>query len=132
MECAGGRYSYRTVDGDPLEAGEFENICAEEVLERTAGGSYPDAPVQLLALCSTPRCGDILISATPGWDLRDRYEPLAHVSTHGSLHRDHMLAPLILSRPAAGRPVRAVDLFPSALRALGAALPPGLDGHAFL
>lgn len=131
VECVDGRYSHRFVDGDPLGAGEFEGICAAEVLERTGGGAYPDACVQLAALCSAPRAGDIVISAAPGWDLRDRYEPLPHVSTHGSLHRDHVLVPLLLSQPATGRPTRVVDLFPSALRALGERLPPRLDGHAF-
>lgn len=132
LELANDRYSHRPIDGDPLGAGEFEGLGADEVLERTAAGTYPDAPVQLAALCAAARCGDIVISAAPGWDLREKYEPLPHVSTHGSLHRDHLLVPLLLSHPVAGQPRRAVDLFPSMLRVLGASPPPGIDGAAFL
>lgn len=132
VECVKGRYSHRPIDGDPLGAGEFEGACAAEVLERTAEGAYPDAPVQLAALCGAGRCGDIVVSAALGWDLRERYEPLRHVSTHGSLHRDHMLVPLLVNRPATSQPGRLVDLFPSALNSLGAPLPPGIDGRPFL
>jgi hypothetical protein len=132
LEYTADRYSYRPLDGDPLGAGEWCGINGDEVLERTADGPYPDAPVQLARLCAAARCGDMVVSAAPGWDFRRRYEPVAHVSTHGALHRDQMRVPLLLSRAVARRPVRTVDLFPSALRALGVEPPPGLDGRAFL
>jgi hypothetical protein len=43
-----------------------------------------------------------------------------------------MLVPLLTSRPTVRLPRRTVDVMPSALRALGLALPPGLDGTSFL
>jgi hypothetical protein len=42
-----------------------------------------------------------------------------------------MQVPLLLNRPAAGVPRRTVDVMPSALRAVGIAVPEGLDGRSF-
>ena len=33
-----------------------------------------------------------------GVGLSARYEPIPHVSSHGALHREHMLVPLLLNR----------------------------------
>jgi hypothetical protein len=132
LEWSEDRYSYRPSDGDPLGTGEWCGVTGDEVLERTADGPYPDAPVQLAKLCATSRCGDMVVSGAPGWDFRRRFEPVTHVSTHGALHRDQMRVPLLLSRGVARRPTRTADLLPSALRALGMAAPQGLDGRAFL
>jgi hypothetical protein len=41
-----------------------------------------------------------------------------------------MLVPLLVNRPVDGRPRRTVDVMPSALAALGKAIPPGLDGSS--
>jgi hypothetical protein len=54
------------------------------------------------------------------------------VSSHGALHRDHMLVPLLLNRPPAAAPRRTVDVMPSALSALRKAVPAGLDGESFI
>jgi hypothetical protein len=124
--------SYRPVDGDPLEQGSFERLAPPDVHERTAGGAYPDAALQLASLVLSDRCGDVVISATPGWDLRSRFEPVAHVSSHGGLHRQHMTVPLVVGRSPKGVPRRTVDLFPSALRALGIPLTTECDGSSFL
>lgn len=124
-------YSCRLLEGDPLGTGSFEGCGAAEVLTRSADGPYPDAVAQLIALCASPRAGDIVVSASAGWDLRSRYEPLVHVSTHGALHRDQMRVPLLLNRPVPGRPSRTVDLLPSVLRALGVREPRWLEGEAF-
>jgi arylsulfatase A-like enzyme len=43
-----------------------------------------------------------------------------------------MAVPLLLSRPAARTPRRTVDVMPSALAALGLAVPDGLDGRSFV
>jgi hypothetical protein len=74
----------------------------------------------------------MMLSATRGWDFRAKYEPIPHVSSHGALHREHMDVPLLLNRPCVRVPRRTVDVMPSALAALGLAIPPGLDGTSFV
>ncbi|MDQ6926937.1 MAG: hypothetical protein M3154_11980, partial [Candidatus Eremiobacteraeota bacterium] len=92
---------------------------------------YPDALVQIASLAGSTRAGDVIVSAARDWDLRGRYEPIPHVSSHGALHREHMLVPLLASRPFACSPRRTADVLPSALAALGIPVPDGLDGIAF-
>jgi len=53
------------------------------------------------------------------------------VSSHGALHREHMLVPLLVNQPVDTPPRRTVDVMPSALAALGKPIPPGLDGTSF-
>ena len=133
ITAAKGRYSYRTLDGDPLRVGfELQNVYASDAFGALARGDYPDAIVQIAQLAASARSGDIIVSATPGWDFREKWEPVRHASTHGSLHRDHMLVPLLVSEPVSGTPRRTADVMPSALAALR--LPPAddLDGSSFL
>ena len=92
-------YRYRCVSGDPLGLGGDVEGSADETFDATREGSYPDAIVQILSLAGSSRAGDIILSATPGWDFRARYEPIPHQSSHGALHRDHMMVPLLLNRP---------------------------------
>ena len=66
------------------------------------------------------------------WDYRAKYEPIPHVSSHGALHREHMLVPLLVNRPVQGLPRRTVDVMPSALKVLGVPIPTGLDGESFI
>lgn len=132
LEVSDGRYSYRTRNGDPLALGELENATGDEAYEASLTTDYPDSLVQIAALCTAPRSGDVIISATRDWDYRAKYEPIPHASSHGALHRDHMLVPLLTNRPLPSAPRRTVDVFPSALRALGVQPPPGLDGRSFL
>ena len=131
--AANGRYSYRMQDGDPLRVGfELQNVYASDAFDALAAGDYPDAIVQIAQLAACGRSGDIIVSATPGWDFRERWEPVRHASTHGSLHRDHMLVPLLVSKPVSGTARRTADVMPSALAALR--LPPArdLDGSSFV
>lgn len=127
-----GVYAYHPVDGDPLGIGEVEGAGAREAYDATADSDYPDAIVQIAHLAASPRAGDILLSAARGWDFRERYEPIPHRSTHGGLHRDHMLAPLVVNHPVSHPPRRTVDVMPSALAALGLRIPDGLDGESFV
>jgi hypothetical protein len=127
-----GSYSYRPIDGDPLGIGEVEGAGGREAYEVTIDTDYPDALVQIAHLASSPRSGDVLLSAARGWDFRERYEPIPHRSAHGALHRDHMLAPLVVNHPVAQPPRRTVDVMPSALAALGVRIPDGLDGESFV
>ena len=131
VSTSDGRYSYLPVTGDPLGIGEHHALDAHDAWAVTASSDYPDALVQLAALAATPRAGDLVVSAARTWDLRSRWEPIAHRSTHGALHREHMLVPLVTNHPVAHRPRRTVDVMPSALTVLGVPRPNGLDGRSF-
>ncbi len=126
------RYAYRPLDGDPLGIGPVAPCGAREAYEATIDSDYPDALVQVAHIGASPRAGDVMLSAARGWDFRERYEPIPHRSSHGALHRDHMLAPLLVNHQPAHPPRRTVDVMPSALAALGLAPPAGLDGESFL
>jgi hypothetical protein len=128
----GGRYSYSHRTGNPLGVAEFTDVGAGEAHAKTLASDYPDGVVQIAHLAASPRSGDIILSASRDWDFRARYEPIPHVSSHGALHRDHMLVPLLLNRPAARAPLRTIDTMPSALSALGIAIPPELEGNSFV
>jgi hypothetical protein len=130
----GDRFAYVPVDGgDPLGlGGPIEAASPEAAHAACAGTDYPDALVQLLQLANSSRAGEMILSASRGWDFRGRYEPIPHVSSHGALHREHMDVPLLLNRPVAGTPRRTTDVMPSALAALGLPVPAGLDGVSFL
>jgi hypothetical protein len=118
ISVANGRFSYRTSQGDPLEIGSFEDHCDGEAHERTACSNYPDAVVQLAHLVLGDRSGDVIIGAAPRWDLRRRHEPISHVSSHGALHRAHMLVPLLVNRRLDETPRRTTDLFPILMRGI--------------
>ncbi len=128
----GDEFRYTRETGDPLGYGG--DICgsADETYDAVRESDYPDGIVQILAACGAPRSGDILLSATPGWDFRAKYEPIPHLSAHGALHRDHMLVPLLVNRPVATPPRRTTDIFASALDALGVSPPGRLDGRSFV
>jgi hypothetical protein len=125
-------YSYRCETGDPLGIGrDLAGVSSDVAYDATIDTDYPDSVVQIVHLALSPRSGEIILSAARDWDFRARYEPITHVSSHGALHREHMLVPLLLNRPARGHPRRTVDVMPSALAALGHAIPAGLDGTSF-
>ena len=111
--------SYRPVDGNPLDVEAFEELCESAVHDRTCRTSYPDGVAQLARLVLAERSGDMVISAAPGWDLRRRYEPINHVSSHGALHAAHMLVPLVGNRRIVERPRRTVDLHKFLMRGTG-------------
>ena len=114
------RWSYHTMGGDPLQVGgTLEQLDADAAWHASEGTPYSDAIVQLSSLVPTPRGGDLVISAAPDWDLRARFEPTPHVSTHGALLRTQMTVPLLLDAPPRQRPQRTTDVVPSALDVLG-------------
>ena len=129
---AGDVFSYVRERGDPLMVGSDFRGTANEAYDAFRTLEYPDALAQIVDLASAPRSGDMILSAAPGWDFRARYEPIPHVSSHGSLHRDHMLVPLLLSRPPARAPQRTTDIFASALAVLGVTSPMPTDGRSFV
>jgi hypothetical protein len=131
MRWNGSGISYEPVTGDPLGTGAQRTLDAQEAYEVCIATDYPDALVQIANLVGADRSGEIILSASRDWDYRAKYEPIPHVSSHGALHREHMLVPLLVNRPVPGLPRRTVDVMPSALKALGIETPSGLDGQAF-
>ena len=131
--AGGARWSYVCTNGDPLElGGSLHHLDACTAWEVTATGRYPDALVQLSLLGASARSGDVLVSAAEGWDLRSRFEPVPHVSTHGALLRDQMLVPLVVDTPIARTPQRTTDIVPSALDLLSITADTAFDGRSFL
>jgi hypothetical protein len=125
-------YSYLPRGGDPLGIGRaITNADGDAAYDVTIGTDYPDSLVQIAHLAGAARSGEVILSACRDWDFRAKYEPIPHRSSHGALHREHMLVPLILNRAPARPPRRTVDVMPSALDALGLQSPPGLDGRSF-
>lgn len=128
-----GHFFYRRGTGDPLGVGQDLNCLSSDAAhDAMSETDYPDGLVQIVRLALAPRSGEIILSAAREWDFRARHEPIPHVSSHGALHREHMLVPLLINRPIAGTPQRTVDVMPSALAALGAPIPAGLDGSSFV
>jgi Type I phosphodiesterase / nucleotide pyrophosphatase len=117
--CVAGRYSYVCQTGDPLGLGDLHNISADESWERSFTTDYPDALVQILALNDCRRTGDMILSATRDWDFRGRFEPIPHKSSHGALHRDHMLVPMLTNMASAAPYRRTSDVFHRAMAHLG-------------
>jgi hypothetical protein len=126
------RFDYQPRSGDPLGIGLVEGVDANDALAACEVSDYPDAIVQIAHLARAPRSSEIILSASRDWDFRARYEPIPHVSSHGALHREHMLVPLLVSHPIRGEPLRTVDVMPSALEQLGVEVVAGLDGESFV
>jgi hypothetical protein len=99
-------------------------------LADTWGTDYPDAPVQVLQILESARAGHLLVTAKPGCDLRARFEKPPHRGSHGSLHRLHLMTPLLASHPLAPGPARTVDILPTVLAALGIPAPAGIEGRS--
>jgi len=69
----------------------------------------------------------LVVSAAPGFDLRDEWEIPELRAGHGSLLADHMLCLSAISKPVRG-PMRSVDVFPMVLDHLGHPVPANIDG----
>jgi hypothetical protein len=121
--------AYRVDEGDPFGWDEIpERMSSEEALAATFDTGHPDALVQIAQLFRSSRAGDLVVSALPGYDLRERHEHPEHLSSHGSLHSGHMIVPVATSAPLADGPLRTADIFATVLDHLGRDLPPGIDG----
>ncbi len=108
-------------------------MTREQILAYTADTTYPDAPLQVAQVFDSPRAGDFIISASHGWDLREREGHIDMRSCHGSLHREHMTVPFVANHPIdLGRMPRSVDAFPTILQLLGRPVPAGVDGRTLL
>lgn len=126
----GGKLHYEVKGGDPFGLPPLPaDLDPEACLRLTFGSDYPDAPFQIAHLITAPRAGDVILSATPGFDLREKYEHPEHRASHGSLHASHMRVPLVTNLKFQPRPVRTADLFPTALKFLDRPLPGYIDGR---
>lgn len=125
----GDRLYYEVVRSDPFGYPPLpQDLSPTSCLEHTFDKEYPDAPFQIAHLMTAPRAGDVIVSATPGFDLRVAYEKPEHFSSHGSLRSSHMRVPCISNLKLQRRPVRTVDIFPTALKILGHDIPGQIDG----
>lgn len=128
---------YKAIEGDPFGydpsvGSQAKAYSSRELLAATLDSDYPDAPYQLAHIFTAPRCGDVVVSATKGYDLRLKYEDPEHRSSHGSLHKEHIRVPIIANIGLPDIPIRTVDIFPTYLRLLGHEVPENIDGKALL
>jgi hypothetical protein len=82
-----------------------------KALAATGDDWNPDAAFALSSLYASERTGDLLVSASPGFDLRTAREWPEHHASHGGLHREHTVVPVLSSAPLPERPLRTLDLF---------------------
>jgi predicted AlkP superfamily pyrophosphatase or phosphodiesterase len=98
----------------------------DEWFMATRKTDYPDGLFQIAQLFDAERCGDIVVTARPGWDLMDQ----GHKASHGSLERTHLHVPCVIAGPGVkqGRipMARTVDIYPTYLKFLGI---PHYDGE---
>ena len=115
----GDRFHYYCGTGDPLGLGDVHGVLEGDAWERSMATDYPDSLVQILALNDCNRTGDFIVSATRDWDFRGRFEPIPHMSSHGALHSEHMLVPMLTNVPSAVPYRRTQDVFHRAMEFLG-------------
>ena len=76
-------------------------------------GRYPDALERLWGCLDSPRCGDVVLSATPGYTFGEVTGGFHEASDHGSLHEsDSLVFALASGIPA---PRRITDVTPNLL-----------------
>jgi len=124
-----GNINYQKIKGDPFNYnGMPKKMSSEEALTHSFNTEYPDALLQIIQLLESPRTGDLILSAGPGYDLRAKHENPEHRSSHGALFRDHMLVPLVMNAKVNKEFIRTVDIFPTILSFLGQSIPNNIDG----
>lgn len=123
-----GGVAYSRQQSDPFGWNDLPGrMSFQDALGLTFETGHPDALVQIAQLFRSRRSGDLIVSATPGWDLRERYEHPEHFSSHGALHAGHMLVPVAASALLAEGPMRTADVFATVLAHLGHEIPAGTD-----
>jgi hypothetical protein len=128
-----GTITYELLTTDPFGYATIPNeLDHESALQITAASGHPDGLLQLAQIFRSARTGDVVVSATPGYDLRERFERPEHRSSHGALHVAHMSVPLAVSSPIEGGPARTADVFSMVLEHLGIDEPAGVDGRSRL
>lgn len=126
--------TYDPVTADPLAYGSITKpLTRREALAATFDSRYPDALVQIEQLFSSPRCGDFVVISKNNYDLRQAYEWPEHHASHGSLHREHMIVPLIYNQTGWKlRPARTADIFNTILMWTGKSELPDTDGQSLI
>lgn len=93
----------------------------DEWFAKTTGTDYPDALYQVSQLFDTERCGDIVLSSKPGYDLMKIDEP--RLAGHGGIEKAEMMVPCVIAGPGIGQGViekaRTIDLYPTYLEFFG-------------
>ena len=121
--------NYKTFKGDPFGyRGLSEKMSMVEALDFTYDTNYPDGILQIIQLLESPRSGDLIVSANPGFDLRAKHEKPEHCSSHGGLFKEHILVPVAINTKINKCYARTVDLYPTILNVMGYSLPTGIDG----
>jgi len=100
----------------------FEHATPQKALELSAVEENPDAAFALTSLFASERAGDLLVSAEVGVDLRTKSEWPEHHASHGALHRQHTVVPVLSSAPLPEEPLRTLDLFGVTLELAGISL----------
>jgi hypothetical protein len=107
-----GKMSYKALTGNPFGLSDTNGFLDEqEAFDYCYDSDYPDGLMQCKQLFESKRSGDVAISANVGYDLRDFWEIPEHKGSHGSLHKDHLLIPLLLSKPILNKPIRSSEMF---------------------
>ena len=121
---------YQPLENDPFDYSIDEGFYDKnQLFNLTYETDYPDAIVQLLQIFRSNRCGDLVLSANPGWDFRKKFEFPLHKSSHGSLRREHMVVPLILNKKINNVPkIRTVDIYNTMLEFLEIKPHNGIEG----
>ncbi|MCB1214278.1 MAG: alkaline phosphatase family protein, partial [Deltaproteobacteria bacterium] len=111
------KVEFENLKGDILKLNQVQgNWSFEEALVKTQATTYPDSLVQIAQIFRSSRTGDVIISASKGYDLRKRFEHPEHKSSHGGLIEEHMLIPFFSSVSVTRPVLRSVDLFPTILQ----------------
>ena len=110
----------------------FEGGTPREALAQSFDDRWPDVAFSLASLFVSPRAGDLLVSASEGFDLRTSREWPEHHASHGALYRAHTVVPVWSSVPLPAQPMRTLDLFAYALDRAGIPLDEYPDSDAAL
>jgi predicted AlkP superfamily pyrophosphatase or phosphodiesterase len=86
-------------------------------------GDYPDALERLWGCLHSPRCGDVVLSATPGYTFGELSGGYHTASDHGSLHASDSNVFMLASGVPA--PHRITDVAPTLLSHFGAGMVAG-------
>ena len=104
--------SYTYTGVDPLKYDRsFDSLNKEQILAETINSHFPDGLLQLKQIFMAERAGDIVISASPGFDLRSHYEFKEHFATHGALCSGQMLVPFLSNHAIEKEYLRTTDIF---------------------
>lgn len=127
-----GEIKYQVIKGDPF--GFPENLDPKnDYFDATVNTDYPDAILQAWQIMQSSRAGDLIVTASIGYDLRDRFEIPEHFASHGSLHREHMLVPIMCNQKLdTSIAKRTVNVFPTMLKLMGVDAPKNIDGQSFI